>query len=69
MLNSTIPAGVNAGQSADIFGNAVATLNSYDPNGVFSEHFPEDLAVLTVFTGSGRREALPRRPLWRLGAR
>jgi FAD/FMN-containing dehydrogenase len=39
MLNSTIPAGVNAGQSGDVFGTAVATLNSYDPNGVFSNTF------------------------------
>ena len=39
MLNSTIPAGVNAGQSGDVFGGAAATLNSYDPNGVFSNTF------------------------------
>jgi FAD/FMN-containing dehydrogenase len=39
MLNSTIPAGVNAGQSGDVFGTAVAALNSYDPNGVFSNTF------------------------------
>ena len=35
--------GVNAGQSGDVFGNAVATLNSHDPNGVFSNTFPDTL--------------------------
>ena len=30
---------VNAGQSGDVFGTAVAALNSYDPNGVFSNTF------------------------------
>ena len=39
MLTAAIPAGVNAGQSGDVFGAAVATLNSYDPHGVFSNTF------------------------------
>ena len=39
MLSSTIPAGVNAGQSGDVFGGAVAALNAYDANGVFSNTF------------------------------
>jgi hypothetical protein len=39
MLTGTIPAGVNAGQSGDVFGAAVAALNSYDPHGVFTNTF------------------------------
>jgi FAD/FMN-containing dehydrogenase len=39
MLNSTIPAGVNAGQSGNNFATAVAAFNSYDPHGVFTNTF------------------------------
>ena len=39
MLNSTIPAGVNAGQSGDFFATAVAAFNSCDPHGVFTNTF------------------------------
>jgi FAD/FMN-containing dehydrogenase len=39
MLNSTIPAGVNAGQSGNNFATAVAAFNSYDPHGIFTNTF------------------------------
>ncbi len=39
MLNSTIPAGVNAGQSGNNFATAVAAFNGYDPHGIFTNTF------------------------------
>jgi Cholesterol oxidase, substrate-binding/FAD binding domain len=39
MLSSTIPAGVNAGQSSNNFATAVAAFNSYDPYGIFTNTF------------------------------